>query len=333
MSIKKFFKANYIKKGSITLFLLFFMAILIAFPKKYIESCHQGLLLFAIVVLPSLLPFFFLTTLLTKTGVLFKICKPLSKISQTLFNLNGIAFYCYFMSILSGYPVGSKIISELYSKNAINDGEASRLAVLCSTSGPLFTIGAVGIAMFESKTCGFIIYVSHILSAFITALFFKNYGKPFGSLSLMQNGKKGENLLYETMYSTTISCVIVGGFISIFYVFADIFSDFNLLIFIQKPLALTLSSLSDGNLLANAFTYGLIECTRGCKNLSLLGANCFTVALATSLISFGGISIIMQSVVFLKSAKVKIWAFLLGKVLQMAISFILSFALMLVFSP
>ncbi len=231
------------------------------------------------------------------------------------------------MSILSGYPVGSRIISELYSKKAINEGEASRLAILCSTSGPLFTVGAVGIAMFNSKSCGFIIYFSHILSAFITALFFKNYGKTPSNLTLLQKDKKGENLLYETMYSTTISCVIVGGFISIFYVFAEIFSDFNLLLFIQKPLDLALSFFGDSKALANAFTYGLIECTRGCKNLSTLKTSSITVALSTALISFGGISIIMQSIVFLKSAKVKSCVFLLGKTLQMAISFILAYCL------
>ena len=329
MVIKAKFKFNYIKKGIILLILCFLMVVLVCFPKEYQESCYNGISLWAIIVLPSLLPFFFLTALLTSTGVLLKVCAPFNKISKSLFNLKGVAFYCFAMSILSGYPVGSKIISELYEKGYINEGESSRLAILCSTSGPLFTIGAVGISMFGSKTAGIIIYLSHVLGAFITSLFFKNYGKkPEQNLRIYNN--QINNALYESMYSSVVSCLIVGGFISVFYVFAEIATNFNLLFFLEKLLSFPLSSVEFGNGISKAFTYGLIECTRGAKNLSSFGTNALTVSLATALCSFGGISIIMQSIVFLSKAKVKIKIFFLQKFLQMIISFLICFALMLV---
>ena len=330
MVIKAKFKFNYIKKGITLLVLCFLMVVLVCFPKEYQESCYNGITLWAIIVLPSLLPFFFLTALLTSTGVLLKVCTPFNKISKSLFNLKGVAFYCFAMSILSGYPVGSKIISELYEKGYVNEGESSRLAILCSTSGPLFTIGAVGISMFGSKTAGIIIYLSHVLGAFITALCFKNYGKkPEQNLRIYNN--QINNALYESMYSSVVSCLIVGGFISVFYVFAEIATNFNLLFFLEKLLAFPLSSVEFGNSIAKAFTYGLIECTRGAKNLSSFGTNALTVSLATALCSFGGISIIMQSIVFLSKAKVKIRIFFLQKFLQMIISFLICFSLMLIF--
>ena len=304
------------------------MTVLVCFPNKYLDSCLKGITLWAVVVLPSLLPFFFLTALFTCTGVLLKICSPFNKIAKKLFNLKGVAFYCFIMSVLSGYPVGSKIISELYLNGYINEGESSRMAILCSTSGPLFTIGAVGIGMFNSKICGFLIYLCHVLSAIFTALIFRNYGKkPSSSLTL--NKEPINNVLYSCMYNSVISCLIVGGFISVFYVFAEILSNFNLLFFLEKPLSILLNGTLNGKEIANAFVYGLVECTRGTKNLSLCGTNALTVSLATALCSFGGISIIMQSIVFLSKAKVKLKIFALQKTIQMLISFALCFLFML----
>lgn len=331
MVIKAKFKLSRLKKGGVLLVLCFFMLVLVAYPKQYLDSCLKGIMLWAVVVLPSLLPFFFLTALLTSTGVLIKICKPFDKIANKLFNLNGIAFYCYAMSVLSGYPVGSKIISELYLNGYINEGESSRMSVLCSTSGPLFTIGSVGIAMFNSKTCGIIIYLSHVVSALLVALCFKNYGKKPQKLLKLYSYEQANNVLYNCMYSSVVSCLIVGGFISVFYVFAEIANNFNLLFLIEKLLSFPLSFFKEGSRIANAFTYGLIECTRGAKALSTFGTNALTVSLATALCSFGGISIIMQSIVFLNKAKVKTKFFILGKFLQMLFSFALCFLLTLIF--
>lgn len=331
MVANKKFKFNYIKKGIILLVLCFLMVVLVCYPNVYLDSCYKGITLWAVIVLPSLLPFFFLTALFTATGVLSKICSPLDKTAKTLFNLKGIAFYCFFMSILSGYPVGSKIISELYEKGYINEGESSRCAILASTSGPLFTIGAVGIAMFNSKVLGIIIYVCHVLGAFLTAILFRNYGKKPDQNFKLYTSNQVNNALYESMYSSVVSCLLVGGFISVFYVFAEIATNFNLLIFVEKLLFLPLKSVENGNGIAKAFTYGLIECTRGAKNLSLFGANAITVSLTTALCSFGGISIIMQSIVFLSKAKVKLKIFFLQKGLQMIISFVLSFISTLIF--
>lgn len=331
MVVKSKFKYRYLKKSVVLLILCFFMVVLVISPQKYIDSCFKGITLWAVIVLPSLLPFFFLTALLTSTGVLLKICSPFNKMAKCLFNLNGISFYCFIMSILSGYPVGSKIISELFESGYINEGESARMSVLCSTSGPLFTIGAVGIGMFNSKTCGVIIYISHVLSAFITALFFKNYGKKPEKIFKPYLNEQINNVLYNSMYSSVVSCLIVGGFISVFYVFAEIASNFNLLCFIDIPFSLVLSSVKDGPHISTAFIYGLIECTRGCKNLSLYGTNALTVSLSTALCSFGGISIIMQSIVFLSKAKVKAKIFILQKTLQMLVSFTLCFVLMLLF--
>jgi len=78
---------------------------------------------------------------------------------------------------------------------------------------------------------------------------------------------------------------------------------------------------------SNAFCYGLIECTRGCKMLSLCRLSTYSPAFASAIISFGGLSVIVQSLCFLKKANAKTSVFLLAKLVQT----ILAFAVCLLF--
>ncbi|MBO5926773.1 MAG: hypothetical protein J6Q38_04385 [Clostridia bacterium] len=303
------------------------MLFLIIFPEQYIKSCLNGIILWATTVLPSLLPFFFLTQLLTKTQVLNGLTKKAERITKPLFKCGGLSVYAFVMSILSGYPVGSRIVYDLKSQNLITEGEATKIGLLASTSGPLFVIGAIGVGMFKSKTIGFIIYITHVLSAIIVAILFRNY-KSENKNALYLNQKINEsNVLYESIYNAVISVLIVGGFISIFYVFSEILQDFKILYPIEKFLEIILFSFKNNTEIAKAFTVGLIECTKGAKSLSLINNYYLTAPLTAGLISFGGVSIIMQSLIYLIKSGVKPSIFILGKVTQTFISIISSYIL------
>lgn len=319
------------KKLFLIVLLLFFMAMLIAFPDKYIKSCLQGITLWGITVLPSLLPFFFLTQLFTFTGVLNGLSRKATKITNPLFKCNGLSLYAFLMSILSGYPVGSRIVYDLKTSGLISKSEATKIGVLASTSGPLFIIGAVGIGMFNDKTVGLIIYISHILSSILVGIAFRNYGDEINlNFTLLPNNNQ-DNVLYTSIYNAVISSIIVGGFISVFYVFAEILHDTKILLPLEKLFALVFSLLGGNEETAKAFTLGIIECTSGAKKLSILNNVVLSSSLSCALISFGGISIIMQSLIYLQRAEVKPTAFILGKLLQMIFSFILSFILLTLF--
>ena len=44
----------------------------------------------------------------------------------------------------------------------------------CSTSGPMFIIGAVGAGMFNSTFAGYIMFTSHVLGAFLNGIIYRN---------------------------------------------------------------------------------------------------------------------------------------------------------------
>lgn len=312
--MKKFF-------NFLVIALCLFVAVALAIkPDVFVSSALNGIKLWAIIVLPALLPFFFLTALASALGLTRTTAKIAGKPFSEIFRTSGVCAYAFITSVLSGYPVGAKIISDLKTQGLISSDEATRAATLCSTSGPLFIMGSVGYGMFSSKNAGVKILVCHVLSAVICGLIFRFYGKrEISDNRLIPALNNADNILYDCVYSSVISVAVVGGFICVFYLFADMLEYFGVIAFLAKPLA----AIIKNERLASAVIGGAIECTRGCKLLSLCGTNKITVSLACGLVSFGGVSVIIQSIAFLQKAKVKTGIFLSSKIIQTIIAFTL----------
>ena len=155
--------------------LLLVIIILIAInPAKYSTVAFNGLSVWAKVLVPSLLPFFVLTKLLASTGIIDDICKLFAPITTKLYNCPKQSAYVFLMSIITGYPVGSKLISDLYQNGQISKIQAIKTSSFCSTSGPMFILGTVAIGMFASPKMGYVILISHILGALLNGLFYRN---------------------------------------------------------------------------------------------------------------------------------------------------------------
>lgn len=130
---------------SLVLLTVFLVVCLIVFPHNTINASLNGLITWSSIVLPSLLPFFIGSEILIGLGVVNFIGVLLSPIMYPLFRVSGKGSFPFAMSIASGYPVGVTLVSKLRIQNAINRIEAQRLVSFCSTSGPLFIIGAVAL--------------------------------------------------------------------------------------------------------------------------------------------------------------------------------------------
>lgn len=297
-------------KTIFTAFLLFIAVVLAIFPQKYISVCSQGIKVWAISVLPSLLPFFFLTTLMVKTDCVNGLTKIFSPITKYVFKCPEITAYPFVMSMLSGYPIGCKILADLHQNGQLDSENCKKASVFCSTSGPMFIIGAVGVGMFNSSRIGKILYVSHALAAIILGFVF-SFKKTENSQTISPSlNKETSNVLYDCAYSSVISACVVGAFISIFFVFTYVACDFRLL----TPLTMIFKPFFGENV-STQFCKGIIECTQGAIYLSKISGN-LPIILTSFLISFGGISVICQSSVYLKKAEVPPLGFVCTKLLH-----------------
>ena len=302
--------------------------ILISNPSIYIKSTFNGIMVWATIVLPSLLPFFFLTKILINFKCLYTFSNKFSSLCKKLYNCHGISAYIFLMSVVSGYPVGAKLISEFHNNNIIDDGQAHRLISFCSTSGPMFIIGSVGVSLFCSKVAGIIIFLSHIISSLLNGLLYRKVKLYTHKEVITQPNFNTGNILSDSMYNTIISVLCVGGFIAISFMLVDMLSNLSIFYPLEALINILLQpfKISAGK----PISYGLMEVTKGCIELSSLHLPMTTVIpIATGLVSFGGISVHLQSLSFLQSCKIKYRFFLLTKITHCIISVVTSMLLCL----
>lgn len=289
-------------------FLLASIIIIVIIPRQAITTFGQGLNLWATKVLPSLLPFFILTKLLSFTTFINSAGKFLTPITKKLYGVGGVAGYVYFMSIVSGYPIGAKLTSDLYENKAITSSQAKTISAFTSTSGPLFILGTVGLGFFNSYKLGIIVLISHLISALLNGLLYRN--KECKEISAIIPTATSHNPLNDTMYNSIISIMLVGGFIAIFYMALNLLLELNIL----NPIITLLSNLGINNHISTALISGVIEVTTG---LSILSQKAIDFKLATIissiLISFGGLSIHAQAYCYLKNFRLKYSHFLIQK--------------------
>ncbi|MBR5900060.1 MAG: hypothetical protein IKZ38_01555 [Clostridia bacterium] len=313
-------------------FLLFFFAVcltaILTFNGGYQYAVTEGLKLWVVTVIPSMFPYFFLSTLLANLKTTGKLSLKLSPLTNRLFKTNGTAGYALMMSVISGYPMGAKLVCDLKKGGALSSTEAVRASVFCSTSSPLFMTATVGSLLFKSVKFGLLLSLTHLLSALITGVifsFYKRGDKPQSSSKL--NFETSNSIFYDSVLSTVNSTLFVGGIITLFYVFIEILLSVGLL---TLPCQLATSLLKE-RALGEGLTVGLIESTRGFLALSKAPIRPITLAVASAISGFGGLSVIAQSVVFLSSAKIKTACFYLGKITHAVISFIIGLILGFIF--
>ena len=297
----------------LSLFILYIIVNMIIFPKLYIEQTLSGISAWAFNVLPSVLPFIFFTKVLTSLKVIEKMSKVFRKPCKLLFNTPPSSAYVFLTSIISGYPVGAKMTADLYQSGQISKNDAYRMTSFCSTSGPMFIVGAVGAMMLGNAFLGYIILSAHILGAVINGIVYRNIKiKELETSS--ENSVSSKTDLSSIVLDSALSIISVGTIIAIFFVvITSLAPIFNLL---PAPIA--------------AILEGLIEITRGCLDISTSLAPFWATVASTFIISFGGISTILQSLTMLDKLKMPVGLFILQKFTHAIFSTIIAIILCLI---
>ena len=316
----------------LTILIFAIIGIIISNPTKYTTGTISGLKLFVFSVLPGLFPFMLLTKLITEIGFIFNISQKFDRFSNKVFGTPGISIYVFIMSIISGYPIGAKIIADLYQKGQITEQDAKKMSIFCTTSGPIFVIGSVGTIMFNSLKIGIILYLSHILSSVLLGIFYNlfNKNKSYQPTKIIIATKKS-NIISVCIEQTINSLFIVGAYITIFYLIGEIFETLKVVSFFTN---LTFPIFNKFGITKQQLTglfYGILEVTRGSKTLSF-SPNNISIVLTSGILSFSGFSIIMQSLSFLKIAKIKAHSFAISKCVHCVLSMILCFLFIICFN-
>lgn len=288
------------KRHIFAFFILFIMFSIIINPAKYTTAAFNGLEVWAKVLIPALFPFFVLTKLFSSTGLATDISCLFAKPIKRLYNCPPSSSYIFFMSIITGYPVGAKMVSECYENGSLTQNEAARTLAFCSNSGPMFILGSVAIGMFNNFKMGIIIYLSHIFGALLNGFVYKNYGIKNG---LNKNSKniltKSQSLNFsETIFGATNSILLIGGVVCFSFVLTEFIVGLKLF---NGFINFFASFGIDANVLKATFC-GLLEITKGTIMMSSLPiSSLLATVLCTFVISFGGVCTLMQALAFTKN--------------------------------
>ena len=317
-----------LKSNKFLSLLLTIICIIIMFnPIVYTKSCLNAISVWAFKVLPVMFPFFIFTRLIVNLNTTKK--NFLDKFFNKTFNTSSRSFSTFFLSALSGYPVGAKLICAMYENRQISQSEAKKMFSFCSVSGPMFMLGTIGLAMLNSFKSGIIILISNITGCLLNGLIYR--GKKENLKNNINYSNSKTNILSDSIHDSLISILMVGSYIVLSFIFIDILNNLKI-IPTATNLICNIFNCGDHREVINSIFNGLIEITRGILDLSrsTLSLQVKTI-ISSTLIGFGGISILLQSLSFLSRVNIPVKSMLLQKITQSILCFIVTLILSLTF--
>lgn len=330
ISIKRVKPIRKIKINILIIFICIIILALIINPARYSRFTLDGIIVWGTVILPATFPFLFFSLLLIELGMAQKISKIFYPLTSKLYKTGGVSAYIFFMSLISGYPIGAKLIEDFYSKGVIDSAEGARISSFCSMASPMFVLGSVGIGLLKSYMAGIVLLISQIMSCILNGLIYRKYlSKNYQPNNLkLQTSPNTDNILSDCIYNSVISVLKVGGFVAIFYMLTELLND----LYILFPIKFVLEKISFINNFSDGLTRGLIEVSNGCLHISAQnGSLILKTVFCGFIISWGGLSVHMQNLTFLTKASVKSGFYFLSKTTQSIIMTAIVLILSLVF--
>lgn len=282
------------------------MALIVAKPDYFTSSARDGLMLFSSSVLPAISPFFFCSLLLTKIGGVYTISRVFGKPASKLFGAPEISAFPAFISLVSGYPAGASTLKNLYDNGYATTEDIKRMLPFTSTSGPLFILGTVAGAIYEDSLIGAIVLLSHYLATFLNGLIWKRKSIATDGKFLLKENVDED--ISGAVSSSAIAMLSVGGYI----VVCNMLIDALALLPVRLPALLS------------ALVYGGIEMTRGTIFASKITSIDLSIATATAVCTFGGLSVTLQSYGFLSPCGIRFREYLIRKITQTILAFIIA---------
>ncbi|MEG1847399.1 MAG: hypothetical protein RRX92_08090 [Lachnospiraceae bacterium] len=134
---------NFIKK----LFLISFITILcfciLRYPVMALSFSSCGLKLWFSKMIPTLLPFMILTTLLIHLNLHQSFVGFFVPVLQPIFRLSRSCLYAIVVGFCCGFPMGAKVVADLYLSHCISKSEAEYLLSFCNNIGPIYFVSFV----------------------------------------------------------------------------------------------------------------------------------------------------------------------------------------------
>lgn len=294
------------------------LALLLCCPAAAMAGVREGLRLWADAVLPALLPFFVVTSLLHACGALDALApllRPVCRLLRLPDGLGGLLL----ASWISGAPNGARLLETHIKEGSVTSAQAARFVSAATVTSPLFLIGTVG-ASLGSPALGALVYGIHLLCAICNGALWRGLGVRENARSnawIRADADVSPLLaLPGALRSACLSVLFVGAAIAFFSALTAALKAVGAVDALVRVLRFALPSDAIQPLLSGFFeiSQGAVQTVGAALPLSL------RLSMLCGLAAFGGLSVLCQAQVFL-ARRVRVSVYIAQRLTHAALSF------------
>ena len=305
---------------------------LVLYPAQSMDAGRQGLQLCANVIIPSLFPFFVLSSLVVELGMARYLGQALERLMWPLFRVGGPGASALVLGLVGGYPVGAQTAISLYEKGLCSKEETQRLLAFCNNSGPAFIFGVVGSGVFGSGAIGLLLYLAHMTASLCVGLLFRFYGRNGSPPPKLRNDPHFQTTRFYAALTTSIknsfaSALNICAFVVFFSVVIRLLFLCGVMGAAADALACLLAPVGFDQALARQLLTGFLEISSGVTSLSANGSLNGQVSLAAFMLGWAGLSVHCQVLSFMGDSGLSPRTYLTGKALHGILSALFTAAL------
>lgn len=298
---------------------------LMFFPQESMQAARDGLTLCYNVIIPSLFPFFVLSSLVVELGLAGYLGRALEGIMRPLFNVSGSCATAFALGFIGGYPVGAKTAISLYENGMCTKTEAERLLSFCNNSGPAFILGVVGAGVFGSSKVGVLLYLAHAAASICIGILFRFYkagksGKGETKTAPKFHAQRFTVAFTDSIKSSFLSTLNICAFVVFFTVVIRMLFLSGILSGVANALGFLLAPLGFTTEWAERLLTGFIEISSGVWTLSGSGALAGRLSMAAFMLGWAGVSVHCQVLSFIGGSGLSVRTYIIGKMLHGGLS-------------
>ena len=298
-------KKKYQELFAVLIILFLYLGIFIN-PSLIIESGISSINIFKTKLFPSIFPFFVLASLLLELGIATKISNKLTPIFKKLFHVEGNSSFIILVSIISGFPSGSKYIVESYKNKTIDRNTANYLLTFTHFANPLFILGTCGIIL-NSLSLAYKILIIQIISNLILGIILR----PKEIITSKKINNYQTKSLLEALPKAINDAIklllFMLGSITFFMFFSKLLTSFLSL-----------------NLFFETIITGILDMTSGISLVpSINTTNYIRGLLVLTFITFGSFSVHLQVLNNIKEEDLEYKYFFFGRIIETSIALLL----------
>lgn len=301
----------------ILILVIFLFIIFLAFPEQSSASAKKSIFICLETLIPSLFPFFVLSSLAVSLGFSKLIGNVFSRFMRPLFKCSPKTASPFVLGLLSGFPVGASTSVKLYKNGEISRGDCSKSLAFSNNPSVGFVVSVAGAGILKDVRVGWILYISltlaSVFSGMITCRLF-----PEDKFMLEKSGVKEVEIsvLQKFLFAVRdggAGVLNVSAFVVFFSVVCGVVGD---VLHIPYPFS--------------SLLFGFFEISSGISSINpYLLSFTQNAVIAAAVLAWSGLSVHSQVLFSVADTDVSPFPYLFSKMLTTVLSVLFTFVLIL----